>query len=119
MQPAGRRLPPDGALSATEDGSGAEVLLQHLLLSLLPVLAADHALAQELRSQRAQLRVSLPPLPNKTAGRTAAPVALTLHRGNEAEALLLLDRVRMRRLLLALLALRPAAHTPPCTETSS
>jgi len=115
VQTGDRRLPPDGASTAMEDTDGPELLLQRLLLSLLPALGGQHPLAQQLQAQRTQLRLRLPRVAKATKSQPVAPVTIE-HRSGEPSKLMNLDRVRTRRLLLALLALRPARSVGAATH---
>lgn len=89
-----------------------------MLLGLLPALAEGDA-ASELRARRHQLHLDAPPQgPRGQPGSSEAPtITLSLREGTVAPGgvapVAYIDRVKARRLLLALLALKPApAHLP-------
>jgi len=123
--PAGNRLPPlprATPLSAAErDGHSTSAHrsdLETMLLGLLPALAEGDA-ASELRARRHQLHLDAPPQgPRGQPGSSEAPtITLSLQEGTVAPGgvapVAYIDRVKARRLLLALLALKPApAHLP-------
>ena len=103
--PAGRTLPPPearGAAAASEADAATSVaspLLEPLVLSLLGALGGQH-LASELTRRRGELSVrSLP-------GRGPVNVALQQGAPNEPKLVASVDRMRLRRLLLGLLAVR-------------
>ena len=93
--------------------AGRQAQLDAIVPSLLVALAGEGSgLASEVAKRRGELSVVAPPQP---ARRGTAPPAATLAwqpdappTGSGSKALLTLDRVRLRRLLLGLLALRPA-----------
>jgi hypothetical protein len=84
-----------------------------MLLALLPALAEGEA-ASELRASRHQLNLDAPPQgPRGQAGSSDAPmITLSLREGavdaGGSPPVAHIDRVKARRLLLALLALKPA-----------
>mmetsp|Transcript_75537 Transcript_75537/g.200837 ORF Transcript_75537/g.200837 Transcript_75537/m.200837 type:complete len:333 (+) Transcript_75537:34-1032(+) len=116
-----RRLPPPRDASAAGGAASeadvplpadARACLDALVPALLATLAADTPLGEELRRRQRELAVVAPA---QRDGATAAAPPMTLAwkrgRGEVPAALMELDRVAMRRLLLGLLALQSANGT--------
>ena len=111
------RLPPPKDTTACAEvagsASGAGRLHQSQLDALVPALVAGLAgegsgLAQSLERHRGELSVRAPP---QAADDAAPPVTLAWHpqgADETARAVATLDRVALRRLMLGILALRPA-----------
>jgi len=114
-QPPAHRLPPPARAPSWSSSADDDKPKQHaqallrtdletMILSVLPALAEDGA-ATQLRAKRAELLVDAP----AQVGSDAPPISISLRdTAGGGEPLVLLDRVKTRRLLLALLALKPA-----------
>ena len=105
---ARQRLPP--ALDEASAGSAAVALQPAVLSAVLAMCRGQPALHEQLLARREQLVVRAPPSPSRAAV-PPPPVSLCWEPGGGAlpVPLMRLDRVRLRRLLLAMLALQPAA----------
>lgn len=105
---AQQRLPP--ALDEASTGSAAVALQPAVLAVVLALCRGQPALHEQLLKRRGQLVVRAPPSPSRPAV-PPPPVSLCWEPGGGAlpVPLMRLDRVRLRRLLLAMLALQPAA----------
>ena len=92
--------------------------LETMLLGVLPALAEGDA-ATQLRAHRHQMLLNAPSqaVPGQRGAISAPPIAVSLQDSTGVSAsaapLVHLDRVKARRLLLALLALKSAPSQAP------
>jgi len=112
----GHELPKEdfNALQADDAHSRTMSRFELLVHAMLPALCAGHPLADELRKRQAELSVYVPTPPkeerghNALASRASIAVCWQPSAGAPRSVILELDRAKTRRMMLAMLALRPA-----------